>query len=265
MSAGLRLLAVLTQPDDESMGMGSTLARYANEGVETYLLCATRGEQGWTGPAETDPGPDALGRIRESELRCAAAQLGIKEVHFLGYCDGEMDRVDPLEAAGRIAEHIRRIRPQVVVTFSLDGIYGHPDHIAVSQFTLAAVLEAASSSNSTPAYCVDKLYYLAESRASAEMFNNRFGGIEMEIDGVLRSEVSWPDWAFSAVLDNRACIPAVLRAIQCHESQVQELGDLDALPDEEKYLLAGQNTFLRAFSRVNGGRRVESDLFEGIR
>lgn len=265
MSAGLRLLAVLPHPDDESLGLGSTLARYANEGVETYLLCATRGEQGWTGPEEDNPGPDALGRIRESELRCAAACLGLKEVHFLDYCDGEVDRANPVEAAGRIAEYIRRIRPQVVVTFGPDGIYGHPDHIAVAQFTLAAVLEAASGGNGLAAHCVSKLYYLVETGDSLAMFQRRFGAIEMEIDGVVRSQMAWPDWAFSAVLDNRDYVPAVLRAIQCHLSQVQELGDLDALPDDDKLLLAGQNSFLRAFSLVNGGRRVETDLFEGLR
>ena len=79
----LRLLCALAHPDDESLGTGGILARYADEGIETYLVTATRGEHGWFGEEANYPGPQALGRLREAELLAAAKELSLREVNFL--------------------------------------------------------------------------------------------------------------------------------------------------------------------------------------
>src|SRR5438045_1826339 len=127
-----RLMTVLAHPDDESLGMGGTLAKYASEGVETFVLTATRGDRGrFHGHPQDDPrhpGRTALAGIRETELRNAAAALGVREVSLLDYRHQELDRADPVEVIGAIAGHIRRIKPDVVLTFGPDGAYGHPDH-----------------------------------------------------------------------------------------------------------------------------------------
>jgi LmbE family N-acetylglucosaminyl deacetylase len=78
MTKPWRLLCVFAHPDDESMGMGGTLARYAAEGVETHLVCATRGERGWFGPEEQNPGLGARGQLRERELENQVRELGMK-------------------------------------------------------------------------------------------------------------------------------------------------------------------------------------------
>ena len=91
MNNSLKLMCILAHPDDESLGMGGILARYAAEGIETYLVTATRGERGWTGPASENPGLTTLGQIREAELKAAAQVLGIKEVVILDYIDGDLD------------------------------------------------------------------------------------------------------------------------------------------------------------------------------
>src|SRR6185312_8674031 len=117
-----RLMAVLAHPDDESLGLGGTLARYASEGVQTFLVTATRGENGRHGLSRSNS-PHQLGRVREAELLAASRVLGISEVHFLNYMDGGLDRVDPLEAVRKIASHIRRLRPHVVLTFGPEGAY----------------------------------------------------------------------------------------------------------------------------------------------
>ncbi len=138
-----RLMAVLAHPDDESLGVGGTLAKYASEAADVFLVTATRGEGGrFRGIPRGDdrhPGAEALARIREAELRAAAAALGICDVSLLGYRDQQLDRADPREAIGRIVARVRALRPDVVVTFGPDGAYGHPDHIAISQFTTAAI------------------------------------------------------------------------------------------------------------------------------
>ena len=143
-------MCVLAHPDDESLGTGGALARYAAEGVETYLVTATRGERGRFGNGSERPGPDIVGQTREAELRAAASELGLREVKFLDYPDGALDTVNPAEAIQKIAGHLRRIKPHVVITFSPDGAYGHPDHIAISQLTTAAIACAADPSFRTP-------------------------------------------------------------------------------------------------------------------
>src|SRR6185295_8747121 len=150
-----RLMCVLAHPDDESLGMGGALAKYAAEGVETYVVTATKGERGRSGSAEPLT-PEAVGRLRHAELHAAARELGVREVSLLGYPDGDLDQANPAEATARIVAHLRRVKPQVVLTFGPDGAYGHPDHIAISQFTTAAIVAAAADGVVVP-----QLYYIA--------------------------------------------------------------------------------------------------------
>jgi LmbE family N-acetylglucosaminyl deacetylase len=263
----LRLLAVLAHPDDESLGFGGSLARYATEGVETFVVTATRGERGrYRGVREGPeyPGPEGLGVIRERELRGAAAVLGVKEVALLGYRDQELDRADPAEAIGRIAGHLRRIRPHVVMTFGPDGGYGHPDHIAISQFTTAAVTAAASPAGEAPAHVVSKLYYMAWSDAVWHVYQDAFATLGSTVDGVERRAVPWPDWAITTEVDARRHWQTVWRAVSCHQSQVATYQRLGTLPDAHHETLWGHQCFYRAMSLVNGGRRRETDLLEGL-
>src|SRR6266704_1249805 len=117
MTNKLKLMCVLAHPDDESLGNGGTIAKYAAEGVETYLVTATRGERGWFGDESDDPGLEALGKIREAELLAAARALGIRQVDFLNYLDGDLDQAPPAEAVAKIVGYVRRVKPDVVVTF----------------------------------------------------------------------------------------------------------------------------------------------------
>src|SRR3954467_5291701 len=98
----LKLLCVLAHPDDESLATGGILAKYAALGVETYLIMATRGERGWFGPAAENPGPQALGRLREAELKAAAQTLGLHEIAYLDYVDGDLDRANHARALAKI-------------------------------------------------------------------------------------------------------------------------------------------------------------------
>ena len=272
MTDPLRLLAVFAHPDDESMGIGGTLARYAAEGVEICLVCATRGERGWFGPEEQNPGLRMLGKIRERELENAAEVLGIKGLYFLDYVDGEVDQAEPSEAIAKIVTHIRRIMPHVVVTFPPDGNYGHPDHIAVGQFTNAAVLCAADAEyqdfeNFAP-HRVSKLYYMVDSEDFITLIAPFIGDMTFRIDDQTRGEIPWKDWMITTrvpMADAEACHTA-WRAIRCHASQLPTLGLMAEMhEDAGAAVLAMQGTFYRAFSLVNGGGKLENDLFEGLR
>ncbi len=89
MPTPLKLMCIVAHPDDESLAMGGTLAKYAREGIETSLVVATRGERGWGSPDSENPGEEVLGAIRE-----AASVLGVSHLAFLEYLDGDLDQAE---------------------------------------------------------------------------------------------------------------------------------------------------------------------------
>jgi LmbE family N-acetylglucosaminyl deacetylase len=264
----LKLLCILAHPDDESLGLGGIIARYSAEGVETYLVTATRGELGWFGPAEENPGPTELGKIREQELREAANVLGIREVSLLDYCDGELHEADQATLIRQLVGHIRRIRPDVIVTFDHNGVYGHPDHIAATQAATAAAFAAVDADFSEPdglaPHAISKLYYFAWTREVQEAYELAFGELVMQIDGVERRAVPWTHWTVSTWVDTSAHWETVWEAIRCHRSQLPGYQKLLDLPDEYHQTLWGRLTFHRVFSLVPTSDK-EDDLFDGLR
>ena len=270
MTELLKLLVVFAHPDDESMGMGGKLAKYSAEGVETHLVCASRGEGGWFGPEEQYPGPERLAQIRTKELENAIKELGMAGLYFLDYVDGDVDKADHEEVIGKIVTHIRKIKPQVIVTFPPDGNYGHPDHIAVGQFTSAAVMCAADSSyfdpEKLPPHRTSKLYYMVDGENFVNLITPFVGDITFPLDDQLRGEVAWKEWMITTRIDVTEYCRTAWHAIHCHQSQLPSIGALaDMHEDAAVSVLAMQGTFYRVFSLVNGGRNVEDDLFAGLR
>lgn len=148
------VVVILAHPDDESFPMGGTLARYAAEGAHVTLVCATRGEAGIPNMP-----PDEAGRLRERELRAAAETLGVADVRFLGYRDGQLAQVDPEIVVAQLVGILYEVHPHVVITFGPDGISDHPDHLVIHRFVTAAFDRAG-----LPA----RLFYLAPSEATRQ-------------------------------------------------------------------------------------------------
>ncbi len=169
------ILVVLAHPDDESFGMGGTLAYYSSKGVAVHLICATRGEAGTVDP-EFLQKYKTIAKLREAELRCAAKALGLASVIFLDYRDSGMAgspdnkhrqalvKAPIGKVAIQIAAQIRRLRPQVVLTFDPVGGYHHPDHIAIHNATVKAFNDVRAAATSSRPYKPQKLYYSALSR-----------------------------------------------------------------------------------------------------
>jgi LmbE family N-acetylglucosaminyl deacetylase len=125
-----RLLGVFAHPDDEVFCAGGTMAQAAEAGADVMIVSATRGEQGQI----RDPAAATrrtLGAVRESELRAAAAELGVQRVQVLDYADGTLEHHRSSLGAD-LADVMRQFDPDTVVTFGADGGYGHPDHVAIS-------------------------------------------------------------------------------------------------------------------------------------
>lgn len=275
MTKLLRLMCIIAHPDDESLGMGPALARYAAQGVELSVICATRGERGWFGEADKNPGLEALGKLREQELRAAAHVLQITDLHLLDYIDGELAQVNPVEAIGELTAHIRRFRPQVVITFDPFGAYGHPDHIAVCQWTSAALVAAAapdyaasmgrSPALPAPPHTVAKLYYMADTTEFVDAYEAVAGELIFHVNGEERRSVAWPPWAVTTRLDAGEQWQTVWQAITCHVSQTAEFQPFAKGHEQLLRYLCSIRTYYRAYSLVNVGPGLETDLFAGLR
>jgi LmbE family N-acetylglucosaminyl deacetylase len=277
------ILSVLAHPDDESFGMGGTLALYAGRGVQVHLICATRGEVGEVSP-ELLQGYASIADLREAELRCAAGILGLAGVHFLGYRDsgmpGSPDNRHPNalyaapleEVAGKIAHHIRQSRPQVVLTFDPVGGYRHPDHIAIHQATVKAFYIAADAAypDDLPPCQPAKLYYHVIPKGFLKwvvklmpLFGKdprRFGQ-NGDID-LLRLIAD--DFPTHARIDYRRVQEIKDKASACHQSQGgMRLSGGGWLLRQAFRLVAGRDHFMRAYP-LPEKRQREKDLFEGI-
>lgn len=237
------LLAVFAHPDDESVACGGLLAWCAERGARVSLLCATHGEHGPGAGSET-----ALRETRALELRDAARVLGIRDVTLLNYPDGMLPWVDAAQLEADIRAAIRRIHPDVVVTFGEDGFYWHPDHIAIHMRTTAAV--AALGREAPVLYyvtmppgrmraVVDNAAEKVARQASGGQPPRLVLGIEdVDAFGALAA-------APTLVVDAGAFAAQKLAAIRCHRTQ---LGDsaLALVAESEAARFFGIEHFRRA-------------------
>lgn len=287
MTERLTLMAVHAHPDDECMGTGGVLARYACEGLRTVLVTATRGEEGEVVDPEMNPEEvkPRLGEVRLAELACACAQLGVEEWHVLGYRDsgmagwatnthpGCLAQADLREATARLVRLIRSIRPHVITCYDENGGYGHPDHIQVHRLTVAA-FHAAGDARQYPEigpepWQPQKLYYIAYPRSyiltryeimramGAEVPSDRPDFDPNKVGGM-------PDELVTTRVDVRDFITRKMNALRCHRTQIAPDWWFTRLPHDVLREKFGYESFIRVASHVpvNGH---EDDLFAGLR
>lgn len=268
MSARTRLVAAFAHPDDETFGMGGVMARAADAGIAVTVLCATRGEVGQI----ADPSlatPETLGAVREAELRAACAALGVHDVRFLGYRDSGMAgtpenddpralvRADPAAVVARLVALFRELRPTVVVTFEPAGIYGHPDHVAMSRHVTAAV--DALAPDERPA----RLFYVALPRSMLRAWKERVAasGLDPGPLGELDADsAGTPDEAITASVDVTPWLAKKQRALAAHATQIDER--LRSLPEEWRARMLTREHFVLA--RGTDHPAVRHDLFGGL-
>ncbi len=263
MTAERRLLAVLAHPDDEVFGLGATVAVKSAAGVQVVLVCATRGEAGEIAPG-LPATRETLGQVREDELRCSAAALGINELILLDYRDsgmaGSPDNHDPRAFVNAPAAEVvatlvgirRRVRPQVVITFDPDGAYGHPDHIAVHQHTMAAFAaagEAGEFPDQGEAWQPARLFYNVFPSSVFDRMRSRMAELGLDtsqFDSFSEDDSAWwPDDQVHLTLDVPAGVPAKRQALACHQTQFSQDSPFRRLPETElKDMLSREHFFL---------------------
>jgi len=149
---GKTVLVVGAHPDDNDFGAGATVAKAAQQGAEVFYLIATTGQRGSSDETMT---PERLSDTRKKEQEAAAGALGVREVHFLGYVDGEL--IPDIRLKEQVVIHIRRFRPDIVFTmdpsffyFKDFGFVNHSDHRAIGEATLDACYPLARDLLSFP-------------------------------------------------------------------------------------------------------------------
>ena len=272
----LTLMAVHAHPDDEASSTGGVLARYAAEGITTVLVTCTDGRCG-DGPGGVKPGdpahdPAAVTASRRAELEASCAALKVTHLELLDYADSGMMGwptndapgvfwgVPVGEAADRLAELIRRYRPDVVVTYDENGFYGHPDHIQAHRITM----EAAARTG-IPA----KVYWTTVPHSGMIAFGKvlRELGVGWEESEVVEDAgpppLGMPDDEISTWVDTRSYAGQKFDALAAHASQADNTMFL-RMGRERFTELMGVEAFLRVHDSTNAPL-PEDDLFAGLR
>lgn len=286
-----RLLLVHAHPDDESINNGATMAKYATEGAHVTLVTCTLGEEGEVIPARlahlAADREDALGARRVGELADAMRELGVTDHRFLGgpgrYRDSGMMgvvqndhpgcfwRADLDEAAEYLAEVIREVRPQVLITYDPDGGYGHPDHIQAHRVAMRGVELAA------PDHRVEKTYWncVPRSRAEAGFAALReacpavlttgggpFEGVGSldDVPGVVE------DAEVTAAVDGTPYAERKAAAMRAHATQIVVDGPFFCLSNGLGQPLPTTEYYRQAQGAAGAGHRPEpeDDLFAGV-
>jgi LmbE family N-acetylglucosaminyl deacetylase len=277
------ILAVLAHPDDETFGLGGTLALYSRMGYDTYYICATRGEAG-SADDEHLKGFKDTAEMRTTELMNAAKILGLKEVIFLGYRDSGMPGMEanqhpdaqinhPIdEVAGRVVQHIRELKPDIVITFDPIGGYKHPDHIHIQRATTLAFEKADDASFHPQAGAPFKpaaLYYQVFPRWFLRWMTRlmplagkdptkwgRNGDINLK-------ELAEVDFPVHVRLDIRSV--AEIKGLASAQHASQGGGQMRrGLMGFVTRVFGEREDFMRAYPPVNGDFRRQTDLFAGL-
>ncbi len=200
-----KVLAVFAHPDDESFGPGGTLALWAQANAQIHLVCVTRGESG----RNDSDGPTS--EVREHELRAAAKILGIEQVSFLNYVDGNINNNSMIALAEILEEKIHEFEPDTVLTFGLNGVSGHLDHIAVASATTQAFKRAATDG---------EIYYYVLPKRYTDTVEDYFvyfpdGYEDDQIDVEIDVSLAWEER---------------MQAMYCHKSQLDDIVEITKNP-----------------------------------
>jgi N-acetyl-1-D-myo-inositol-2-amino-2-deoxy-alpha-D-glucopyranoside deacetylase len=292
---GRRLLLVHAHPDDESIGTGATMAKYAAEGARVTLVTCTLGELGEVIPPELAylawDADGGLGQYRIGELAAACEALGVTDHRFLGYpgkwrdsgmmgtpsneWDGCFWKADVDEAALDLLGVITEVRPQVLVTYDANGLYGHPDHIQAHRvawraFELAEGLVDKFYATAVPRSVLAEAMALiqADGAADGELARGRIGGTDFRrVESVDEIPFGTDDDLVTTAIDANQYLDAKVAAMRAHATQIAVDSPFFALSDmvgrralgtEYYTLLAGPAPAVGP----DGSR--ESDLFASL-
>ena len=237
------LLAVFAHPDDESLVAGGTLKACSESGLTTIVICLTLGEQG----PITEPNlatRETLGTVRECELRAACETLGVTAVECFDYPDGSLAWADSAEIEKVLSERIKYWQPEIIITFGPEGLYWHPDHIAVHELTKATLSSLRNEEFSPTVYYAT--YPVGLMIELAQELESR--GINFNAWGLKPDAFGVPSSTITTRLDIRGHLNTKINALNCHRTQFARDNVFIALPHELAEEFLGWEFFVKADS-----------------
>ncbi|MDE0721178.1 MAG: PIG-L family deacetylase [Dehalococcoidia bacterium] len=281
---GLRLLACFAHPDDEAFPVGGVLARNVAEGRRVRLITTTLGEEGDI-RQEGAATKETLGEVRRIELSCAVRALRLESHALLEYRDSGMAGWEANDhprayikapedgVVERFVREIREFRPQVVLTFEPGGLYGHPDHIAVSKHATKA-FDLASNPTAFPdqlkngleTYTPQRLFYSARPKGFRLEWATKLRevGIDFPMPSLEQLDHGNPPEEIHLELDVSDHLETKMACIICHRTQVAPDWPYHQVPREVAAWVLGREFYIRARPDVASTETVPPDFFEGI-
>ena len=270
------LLAIFAHPDDETFGIGGTMARCAARGIPVTMLCATRGEVGEITPG-SEATPDTLGRFREQELRDAMGILGVSDVRFLGFRDSGMQgspenedqralvRAHPDAVTHMLVRAIRELRPDVVATWDESGGYGHPDHVAIHHHTTAAFTAAGDPTKFRTAgapWQPQRLFYNAIPVQEFVRVMDEMRGRGIDVPSIAEGDdiMKLPRLEPNCVIDVADVVEMKERAMLAHRTQISDMDPFMQMPEDLRRRFFGREYFYQAHPELAPGTMLD-DLF----
>ena len=282
--ADLRLLACFAHPDDEAFPVGGLLASNVAAGRRVRLVTTTLGEEGEI-RQEGSATKETLGQIRRIELSCAVKALGLESHELLEYRDSGMAGWDANDhprayinanddiVIERLVQEIREFRPQVILTFEPGGLYGHPDHIAISKHTTTAFDLAADPTafsnqlaNGLKPHAPQRLFYSARPKGFRLEWANklRAAGEDFPLPTTEQLTHGNPPEEIHLTLDLSAHLETKMACILCHRTQVAPSWPYHRVPREVAEWVMGREYYIRARPDVPPGEKVSDDIFHNI-
>lgn len=254
------ILAIFAHPDDE-IGAGSTLVRYSDAGVHIVLACATRGEACTIYCSDCATG-ETIAQVRTQELACACENLGIHELRWLDWPDGGISQLPRDEAVAEVAALIRDVSPTVIITHPENGLYPHPDHLAVWEIVRAAYVAIAAQAGPEMGDRPARLF----TRAMPQSFFDRapaLADFRVSLNGQLLPFMGTPDAEIDVLMQVDQWVPRRMAAWDCHRSQHNPNGFTTAMPDDVRQDMAAKEHFM-LIAGVPLPPGVNDDLFAGL-
>jgi LmbE family N-acetylglucosaminyl deacetylase len=255
------LLALFAHPDDETFSAAGVMAAAVEHGVPVTVISATRGEAGESSIADLDD-PERLGEVRERELREAMRQIGVSDVRLLGYRDsgmaGSPSAEDPQAfvrapvetVAVQLSSKIRSMRPQAILTFGPEGLYGHPDHLHMHHGALHAIQLAADPSHTdgptSEPWQTPALYFAAFPREDMLAVFDRPNSPLRSLSPEAWANVGTPRSQISHKINIKPWAERKRAAIASHRTQTAEGGPLSGIPPEVREWQLADEYFVRA-------------------
>ena len=280
-----RLLACFAHPDDEAFPVGGALALHAHQGVKIRLVTTTLGEEGEI----RQPGlatQETLGLTRKLELAASAETLGIHEHSVLGYRDSGMAGTPPNNhpdayinvpdelIVEQLVKHIREFKPQVLLTFENGGLYGHPDHIAISRQTTQA-FKLAGDSSQFPQQLVeglqthrpDRLFYSARPVGFRMEWALKLqeAGVEIELPTPERASEGTPADEIHLEMDVSEQLDTKIACIKCHQTQMAPDWPYEKIPRALAASILGREHYIRAWPEVSPGESMSNNFFHNLK